>query len=72
MMEMVAKSKKQSMSKREQEYAAMLEEALKQPGIREVMEVHESWQRADKGLELYRLATKEAFKVTTTNHTIPK
>ena len=60
------------MSKLEQEHATMLEEALKRPGIREVMEVYESWQRADKGLDSYRLATKEAFKVTTTNHTTPK
>ena len=55
-------------SKREQEHAAMLEEALRQPGIRELMEVYRDWQRADSGLDAYRSATKEAQKVVTTDH----
>ena len=55
-------------SKRERERAAMLEEALRQPGVREVMEVFGAWQRADRGLAPYRSATKEASIVTTTDH----
>lgn len=55
-------------SKREQERAAMLEEALRQPGVRDVMEVFGDWQRADSGLDPYRSATKEASVVTTTDH----
>lgn len=55
-------------SKREQERAAMLEEALRQPGVREVMEVFGGWQRADSGLDPYRFATKDASIITTTDH----
>ena len=43
-------------SKRERERAAMLEEALRRPGVREVMEVFGAWQRADRGLDPYRSA----------------
>lgn len=55
-------------SRRERERAAMLEEALRRPGVREVMEVFGAWQRADRGLDPYRSATKEAGIVTTTDH----
>ena len=55
-------------SKRERERVAMLEEALRRPGVREVMEVFGAWQRADRGLDPYRSATKEASIVTTTDH----
>ena len=43
-------------SKRERERAAMLEAALRRPGVREVMEVFGAWQRADRGLDSYRSA----------------
>ena len=46
----------------------MLEEALRQPGVREVMEVFGGWQRADSGLDPYRFATKDASIITTTDH----
>ena len=65
------KPDQQNRSDRERAHEEMLKEALKKPGVREIMGVYESWQRADKGLEPYRSATKDAHKVTTTNHTLP-
>lgn len=56
-------------SKREQEHAAMLKEALSRPGIREVMDVYDGWREKDRGLDAYRAATKTPAYTTTTNHT---
>ena len=64
--------KKQEQTERERAHAEMLEEALKQPGVRESMEVFENWRRADKGLEPYRLATKRAYKTWVSDHTNPR
>ncbi len=55
-------------SKHEREHAAMLEEALSRPGIRQVMEVYRHWQKADPAMEPYRLAAKQHETVTTTDH----
>ena len=55
-------------SNREQEHAAMLKEALARPGVREVMQVYQSYQKVDKGLDPYRLATKHPEVVITTDH----
>lgn len=55
-------------SKRAEEHAAMLKEALARPGVREVMKVYGDWQQADKGLDAYRAATKRAPMITTTDH----
>ena len=56
-------------SKREQEYAAMLKEALSRPGTREVMDVYDGWREKDRGLDAYRAATKTPARATTTDHT---
>ena len=53
---------------REQEHAAMLKKALARPGVREVMQVYQNYQKADKGLDAYRLATKPPEIVITTDH----
>ncbi len=55
-------------SSREMEQAAMLEEALRRPGVTEVMKVYESWKQIDNGLDVYRAATKKPQLITTTNH----
>ena len=55
-------------SERQTRQRTMLEEALRQPGIREVMTVYEDWRAADSGLDPYRGATKEGMTITTTNH----
>lgn len=55
-------------SKRERERAAMLEEALARPGVRQVMEVYQNWQEADRAMEPYRLAAKQHETVTTSDH----
>lgn len=65
---MAEQPKKRPQSKRERERAAMLEEALRRPGVREVMQVFDAWQRADRGLDAYRAATKETWTVITTDH----
>ena len=53
---------------REQARATLLEDALKRPGIREVMRVYEDWRHVDRGLEPYRAATHEPQEITTTDH----
>lgn len=60
---------KSEISKREQEHAAMLEEALSRPGVREVMDVYSRWWEKDRGLDAYRAAMKTPAHTTTTNHT---
>ena len=55
-------------SERQAAQAAMLEEALRQPGLREMMMVYEDWRFADSGFEPYRATTKEPMSITTTNH----
>ncbi len=55
-------------SDREQDHAAMLKEALARPGVREVMQVYQNYQKADRGLDTYRLATKPPGIVKTTDH----
>ena len=59
-------------SRREQEHAAMLEEALSRPGVREVMLVYGGWREKDRGLDAYRAATKTPTRTTRTNHTTPE
>ena len=54
-------------SKRERERAAMLEEALARPGVREVMEVYQHWQKADRAMEPYRMAARQHETVTTSD-----
>jgi hypothetical protein len=39
---------------RSADLSELLEEALKRPGVREVMEVYQSWTRADEVLRQYR------------------
>ena len=58
-------------SKRAEEHAAMLKEALGRPGVREVMEVYGEWRQIEKELDAYRAATKKAIRVTTTDHANP-
>ncbi len=53
---------------RESERAAMLEEALSRPGIREMMQVYQNWKKLDQGLDPYRVATKKQSVTTTTDH----
>ena len=60
---------KREASKREQEHAAMLREALARPGVRDVMKVYDGWREKDRGLDAYRAATKTPSRTTTTNHT---
>ncbi len=54
-------------SDRKSERAAMLEEALRRPGIREVMVVYRHWEQADRRLDPYRTASEEPIVVTTTD-----
>lgn len=55
-------------SNREAVHAAMLKEAFRRSGVREAMKVYRDWQRADKGLDSYRAATKQPSITTTTDH----
>ena len=55
-------------SGREKKRAALLKEALDRPGVYEAMKVYRDWQRADRGLDAYRAATRERYVITTTDH----
>ena len=55
--------------RREQEHAAMLQEALARPGIREVMKVYGGWREKDRRLDAYRTVTKVPVSTTTTDNT---
>ena len=57
-------------SKREQEYDAMLKEALSRPGVREVMEIYARLREIDQRLEASRKAIKPTTIITTTNHAL--
>ena len=59
-------------SERERAHAALLEEALKRPGIPELMRVYGDWRNADRGLDPYRAATKDLSHTTTTDHANPR
>ena len=59
-------------SERERAHAALLEEALKRPGIPEIMRVYGDWRTADRGLDPYRAATKAPSRATTTDHANPR
>lgn len=59
---------KSSLPERARRRDALLEEALARPGIREVLNVYGQWQQQDKGQDAYRTATKEAFRINSTNH----
>ena len=54
-------------SNRVQERDALLKEALAQPRVRDIMRVYQNYQKADKGLDPYRLATKRPEKSPTTD-----
>ena len=54
-------------SKRVDQHTAMLDEALRRPGVREVMEVYGAWQRIDKQLGTCRAATTPVPTITTTD-----
>lgn len=45
----------------------MLEAALARPGAREVMKKYSDWQERNQGLDIYRAATGNANRITTTN-----
>ena len=59
-------------SERERAHAVLLEEALKRPGIPELMRVYGDWRNADRGLDPYRAATKDLSRTTTTDHANPR
>ena len=59
-------------SERARAHAALLKEALKRPGIPELMRVYGDWRTADRGLGPYRAATKAPWRTTTTDHANPR
>ena len=65
---MPGRSSESQTSAREQARRALLEDALKQPGIREIMRVYGDWTHVDRGLDSYRASTREAQRITTTDH----
>ena len=67
-MTMTRQSDEAKTSERARAHDAMLKEALKRPGIPELMRVYGDWRTADRGLDPYRAATKVPSRTTTTDH----
>ena len=65
---MSRRSEEAETSERARAHAALLEDALKRPGIPEIMRVYGDWRTADRGLDPYRAATKAPSHTTTTDH----
>ena len=59
-------------SDRAKKHAALLKEALDRPGVYEAMKVYRAWQRADRGLDAYRAATRECHISTTSDRANPR
>lgn len=55
-------------SDREKQHAALLEQALSRPGVKEVMEVYGGWQKQNQGLDSYRLATRKVANIRISDH----
>ena len=58
-------------SERAREHDRMLEEALARPGVREYLEVYDSWRRRDRALDPYRAIMRRRGRVTITGDTNP-
>ena len=58
-------------SERVREHDRVLEEALARPGIRETIQVYESWRMRDQALDPYRAITRRRGRVTITDGTNP-
>ena len=71
-MTMGGRSDEAETSERERAHAALLEEALKRPGLPEIMRVYGDWRTADRGLDPCRAATKAPSRTTTTDHANPR
>ena len=50
------------------ERAAMLKEAMSRPGVREVMEVYQSWKKTDGSLDNYRRMNKKGANVVVSDN----
>ena len=55
-------------SARAQEHAALLKEALAQPGVREAMNAYNDWAQVEPALAAYREATREEPTIIATDH----
>lgn len=55
-------------SVRTEQYAAMLDDALRRPGVREAMAVYDACKQALDSLDAYRAATTTAPRIITTDH----
>ncbi len=62
-------SQTEDVKRRQKERDELLEEALRRPGIREVMKVYEDWKRADRALESHRAIERWKGEITTRSNT---
>ena len=53
---------------RTEQYAAMLDDALRRPGVREAMAVYDACKQTLDGLDAHRAATATAPRIITTDH----
>ena len=59
---------KPASSARAQEHAALLKEALAQPGVREAMNAYNDWAQVEPALAANREATREEPTIIATDH----
>lgn len=53
---------------RESQRATLLAEALRRPGVRDLMVVYHNWEQTDRQLDSYRMATAKSSLINTTDH----
>lgn len=58
-------------SERAREHDRMLEEAMARPGVRDFIQVYESWRMRDRALDPYRAITRKRGRITITDGTNP-
>lgn len=56
-------------SQRQQDCESLIREATARPGIREVMKVYGTWERADRGLDPHRAISRGRVVTTTRRNT---
>ena len=56
-----------NVSRREKELAELIEKACSRSGVREFMVICNTWQKKDRALDVYRLATGQSSWTTATD-----
>ena len=61
----------QSHLSRKDQYDALVEQALKRPGVREVVNVYQDWREKDQKMDSYRELFTSFGRITNSNSSNP-